>query len=227
MLGTLINAATVLVGSSLGLLLRTRLPQKVNTIVFQDIGLFTLFLGFSLALKVNNLLIMIFSLVLGALCGELLNLEQVIESWSERLKRRFATRQEKFTEGLLTAFLLFCMGSMTVLGAFEEGLGGKPNLLIAKAWLDGFSAIALSAVLGVGVLFAVIPLVLYQGALTLLAGLLHAVLSNSVINEMTAVGGVLLIGLGLNILTIKPIKVVNMLPALLIALLLAFVFQPK
>jgi uncharacterized membrane protein YqgA involved in biofilm formation len=227
MLGTLINAATVLVGSSLGLLLRTRLPQKVNTIVFQAIGLFTLFLGFSLALKVNNLLIMIFSLVLGALCGELLNLEQVIESWSERLKRRFATRQEKFTEGLLTAFLLFCMGSMTVLGAFEEGLGGKPNLLIAKAWLDGFSAIALSAVLGVGVLFAVIPLVLYQGALTLLAGLLHAVLSNSVINEMTAVGGVLLIGLGLNILTIKPIKVVNMLPALLIALLLAFVFQPK
>jgi len=226
MLGTLINAATVLVGSSLGLLLRTRLPQKVNTIVFQAIGLFTLFLGFSLALKVSNLLIMIFSLVLGALSGELLNLELVIESWSERLKRRFATRQEKFTEGLLTAFLLFCMGSMTVLGAFEEGLGGKPNLLIAKAWLDGFSAIALSAVLGIGVLFAVIPLVLYQGALTLLAGLLHAVLSNRVINEMTAVGGVLLIGLGLNILTIKPIKVVNMLPALLIALLLAFVFQP-
>lgn len=227
MLGTLINAVTVLVGSSLGLLLRTRLPQKVSAIVFEAIGLFTLFLGFSLALKVGNLLVMIFSLVLGALCGELLHLEEVIESWSERLKRRFAAHQEKFTEGLLTAFLLFCMGSMTVLGAFEEGLGGKPNLLIAKAWLDGFSSIALAAALGLGVLFSVIPLLLYQGFLTLLAAVLGSVLSSGVINEMTAVGGVLLIGLGLKILAIKPVKVTNMLPALLMALLLAFIFQPK
>lgn len=223
MLGTLFNAATVIVGSSIGLLLRARLNPRLIAIVFQAIGLFTLFLGFSLALKGSHLLIMIFSLVLGAISGELLNIDGAIERWSSRIKNRVAASQEKFTEGLLTAFLLFCMGSMTVLGAFEEGLGGRPNLLIAKAWLDGFSSIALSSAFGVSVAFSVIPLIIYQGSLTLLAHFLGGSLAPQVVNEMTAVGGVLLIGLGLKILEIKDIKVVNLLPALLFALVIAII----
>lgn len=225
MLGTLINAGTVIVGSSLGLLLRTRLPEKISTIVFQAIGLFTVYLGITMAFKTHHLLIVIFSLVLGAITGELIQIEAGLEKWGLRLKKYFGAKQEKFAEGLVTAFLLFCMGSMTILGAFEEGLGGKPNLLIAKAWLDGFSSLALAAALGSGVLVAVVPLVIYQGLLTLLARLLGSVLSLTVIDEMTAVGGILLIGLGINILEIKSIRVLNMLPALVYALILVLIIK--
>ncbi len=225
MLGILINAGTVIVGSSLGLLLRTRLPEKISTIVFQAIGLFTVYLGITMAFKTHHLLIVIFSLVLGAITGELIQIEVGLEKWGLRLKKYFGANQEKFAEGLVTAFLLFCMGSMTILGAFEEGLGGKPNLLIAKAWLDGFSSLALAAALGSGVLVAVVPLVIYQGLLTLLARLLGSVLSLTVIDEMTAVGGILLIGLGINILEIKSIRVLNMLPALVYALILVLIIK--
>jgi uncharacterized membrane protein YqgA involved in biofilm formation len=224
MWGTAINVLTVITGSIVGLILHTRLPQKLSAIIFQVIGLFTLFLGVSMALKTANFLIMIFSLFLGVILGQWLNIEAGLNCLSERLKIRLKSKNDKFAEGLITAFLLFCMGSMTILGAFEEGLGGKPNLLLAKSLLDGFSSIALSAAMGVGVLFAVVPLLLYQGGLTLLAGLLKGFLTEPVINEMTAVGGILLIGLGLNILEIKQLKISNMLPALLVAVILAHIF---
>ncbi|MFA7710292.1 MAG: DUF554 domain-containing protein [Candidatus Neomarinimicrobiota bacterium] len=224
MLGTLVNVGTVILGSSLGLLLHTRLPRKLIIIVFQVIGLFTLFLGFSMALKTANFLIMIFSGAIGAVIGELCQIERVINRLGENIKRRLKSDNDKFAEGLVTAFLLFCMGSMTILGAFEEGLGGKPNLLLAKSLLDGFSSMALAAGLGVGVLLAVVPLLIYQGGLTLLAGLLGDVLTTPIVNEMTAVGGLLLIGLGLTILEIKIVKVVNMLPSLVVAIILAGIF---
>lgn len=224
MLGTLVNVGTVMLGSSLGLLLHTRLPRKLIVIVFQVIGLFTLFLGFSMALKTANFLIMIFSGAIGAVIGELCQIERGINRLGGNLKRRLKSDNDKFAEGLVTAFLLFCMGSMTILGAFEEGLGGKPNLLLAKSLLDGFSSMALAAGLGVGVLLAVVPLLIYQGGLTLLAGLLGDVLTTPIVNEMTAVGGLLLIGLGLTILEIKIVKVVNMLPSLVVAIILAGIF---
>lgn len=224
MLGTLVNVGTVILGSSLGLLLHTRLPRKLIVIVFQVIGLFTLFLGFSMALKTANFLIMIFSGAIGAVIGELCQIERGINRLGENLKRRLKSDNDKFAEGLVAAFLLFCMGSMTILGAFEEGLGGKPNLLLAKSLLDGFSSMALAAGLGVGVLLAVVPLLIYQGGLTLLAGLLGDILTTPIVNEMTAVGGLLLIGLGLTILEIKIVKVVNMLPSLVVAIILAGIF---
>lgn len=224
MLGTLVNVGTVILGSSLGLLLHTRLPRKLIIIVFQVIGLFTLFLGFSMALKTANFLIMIFSGAIGAVIGELCQIERGINRLGENIKRRLKSDNDKFAEGLVTAFLLFCMGSMTILGAFEEGLGGKPNLLLAKSLLDGFSSMALAAGLGVGVLLAVVPLLIYQGGLTLLAGLLGDILTTPIVNEMTAVGGLLLIGLGLTILEIKIVKVVNMLPSLVVAIILAGIF---
>lgn len=224
MLGTFVNIGAVLVGSTVGLLFHRRLPEKIVTIVFQAIGLFTLFLGFTMASKTANYLILIFSLVVGSIIGQWLTLDHALDTFSQRLKDRLGLQNDKFTEGLVAAFLLFCMGSMTILGAFEEGMGNPPNLLYAKSILDGFASIALAAGLGVGVAFSTIPLLLYQGGLTLFAGWLGEFFRDVVLDEMTAVGGLMLIGLGINILEIKSLKVINMLPGLVVAVLLTYIF---
>jgi len=224
LVGTLVNTGAVLAGSVLGLLIHAHLPERLTRIAFQGIGLFTLFIGFQMASPTEHLLILIFSIVLGAIAGELLDLEKHLEKFSERLKARIKSGNEKFAEGMITAFLLWCMGSMTILGALEEGLGNPPNLLLAKSVLDGFSSMALAASLGVGVIFAAIPLLIYQGGLTILASLLGGLLAEPVVAELTAVGGLLLIGLGINILEIKRLKILNLLPALVAAVILAAVF---
>lgn len=223
-IGTLVNAAAIIVGGSLGLVLHVKLPDKIVRTVFQAIGLFTLYFGISMALKTNELLLVIFSLLIGAIIGEWIDFETIVEKLSEKLKRKLKFKNEKFTEGFITAFLLFCMGSMAILGSIEEGINGDPKILLAKSTLDGFSSIALAASLGVGVLFSAIPLLIYQGGLTVLAAYLGEFVSEIIINEMTATGGMLLIGLGINILEIKKIKILNMIPALLIIVLLVWLF---
>jgi uncharacterized protein len=219
MTGTLINALAIIVGGIAGLFIHSRLPERFSRIVFHGIGLFTVFLGFSMALKTGNYLIMIFSIVLGSIAGEMIG----IEAWMNRfilwIKKITGSGNARFSEGLLTSFLLFCMGSMTILGAFEEGLGHKPNLLLAKSVLDGFSSIALAAAMGAGVIFSVVPLIIYQGGLTLFAARLGSLMSEPVINELTSVGGLLLIGLGLSILDIKKISILNMIPSLVFAVI--------
>lgn len=224
MTGTLINAGAIIVGSTAGMLLNARLPRRVTDIVFQGLGLFTLYVGFTMASRTSHMLLMIFSIVLGSILGELMGLESGMERLSEKLKTRLKSSNEKFTEGMITAFLLYCMGSMTILGAFEEGLGGEPNLLLAKSVLDGFSSVALASALGLGVMFSVIPLLIYQGGLTLLAAQLQDLLTEVVIDELSAVGGLLLIGLGINILEIKRLRIMNMLPALVIIVVLTLIF---
>jgi hypothetical protein len=223
-LGTLINVGAVIAGSLVGLFFHTRLPKRLTAIAFQAIGLFTVFMGVTMAMRTSSFLVMIFSIAPGAIAGELIDIDRHLKRLGDWLKSRVRSRNERFTEGMVTAFLLFCMGSMTVLGAIEEGLGGRPNLLAAKSVLDGFASLALAASLGVGVLFSAVPLLLYQGGLTLFAGSLHNVLSNVVVNEVSAVGGLILVGLGINILEIRQLKVINMLPALVFAAVLAAVF---
>lgn len=224
MTGTWINIITVLLGGSLGLLFGQRLPERFRSIVFQAIGLFTLFLGVSMALQIPDPLVLVLSLVIGGLLGEWMKLEQGSVRWSEKLKVLLKSKHQNFSEGMLTAFLLFCMGSMTILGALEEGLGGKPELLITKSIMDGFSAIILAAGLGFGVLFSVIPLLIYQGGLTLLASHIEGWMQEGMIATLTATGGVILIGLGINILEIKKIRVLNLIPALLIGIILSWLF---
>lgn len=224
MQGTLINVGAVILGSVTGMLIHARLPENISKRVFQGIGLFTLFLGIHMASRTDDFLIMIFSIVLGAIAGEMIDLDKWINRFGEWLKRKLKSGNDNFSEGLVTAFLLYCMGSMTILGAFEEGLGGEPNLLLAKSVLDGFSSIALTASLGIGVIFSVIPLLIYQGGLTLFAASLQDILTDPIINELTAVGGLLLIGLGINILEIKKLKILNMLPSLVIVVILAYFF---
>ena len=214
MLGTIINVLAVLVGGSLGLLLNKKLPERFVTIFFQVIGLFTLFLGFSMALETTRVMHMVMALVTGGLIGEGLRIDRWFGKMGDALKKKIKTGNERFTEGLLTAFLLYCMGSLTILGAIEEGMGGSPRLLLIKSLMDGVSSIALASGLGVGVLLSTIPLLLYQGGLTLLAMSMGDFVPQLYITELSAVGGVLLIGLGINILEIKKINVMNMLPAL-------------
>jgi uncharacterized membrane protein YqgA involved in biofilm formation len=224
MIGTLVNVVAILIGGSLGLLFRTRIPERMFKIVFQAIGIFTLYLGVSMALKSNELLLMVFSLVVGALIGEFLRLEERVENLSDLLKKKIGSKDDKFSTGFVTSFMLFCLGAMTILGSMEEGMGNEPTLLLTKSMMDGFSAVALAAVMGVGVLFSVIPLLIYQGGLTLLAALFGGVIPEVIITEIAGVGGVLIIGLGISILEIKKIKVLNMLPALLVEVLLCYIF---
>lgn len=220
MTGTIINVITVIAGSALGLALNKKLPERYVKIFFQIVGLFTFFLGISMALKTTHELHLIMALILGALIGEALNLQKQTEKLSELLKSKLKIANAKFTDGMLTAFLLYCMGSLTILGAIEEGMGGSSRLLIIKSLMDGVSSIALASGLGIGVMFSAVPILLYQGGITLLASLFGEFFPDIYISELSAVGGILLIGLAFNILDIKKIKVMNMLPALLVILLL-------
>ena len=221
-LGTIINVFTVLAGSLIGYWFGKRLPDRIIKSIFQVMGLFTVFLGVYMAFKGEQLLVMIFALILGVIVGELLRIETFFEGLSERLKLLLKIENQKFTEGMLVAFLLFCMGSMTILGAIDEGVGNGSELLLTKAIMDGFSSIALASAFGIGVTFSIIPLFIFQAGITLLAWYLGSFISETIINDLTGVVGIIINGLGLNILELKKIKVMNMLPALLFAILFSW-----
>ena len=223
MQGTYVNAVAVVVGSLAGIILRGRFPEKIKDMVFQGIGLVTLFIGFQMSLKTSNLVILFFSILVGAILGEVTNLERHIEDFGNFIKSKFGSKEDKFVEGFITAFLIFCMGSMTIIGSIEDGLNGNPSILYAKSILDGFASISLASVLGMGVLFSAIPLLLYQGGITLLASLSKTFFTDAVINELSASGGIILIGLGINLLDIRKIKVANLLPSLVISAAITYI----
>lgn len=222
MTGTLVNVATIIAGSMLGILFKQRLPRRVVTVVFHGIGLFTMGLGVSMFLESQWIIVVVLSLLFGGITGGAFRLEERIESLSEKIKKKFRFKDERFTEGLITSFLLFCMGSLTILGAINEGVGRGPELLITKSVLDGFASMALAAAMGIGVLFSIVPLLIYQGGITLLSMWLGDFFAQSVVNELTATGGVLLIGLGINILNLGKLKVTDLLPSLLFVVLFAW-----
>lgn len=223
MRGTYVNAVAVIIGSLVGMILGERFPEKIKAMVFQGIGLVTLFIGFYMSSKTNNLVVLFFSMLIGSVIGETIDIEKHIEDFGNFIKSKFGSKEDKFIEGFITAFLIFCMGSMTIIGSIEDGLNGNPHILYAKSILDGFVSISLASVLGIGVLFSVIPLLLYQGGITLLASLSKAFFTNTVINELSASGGIILIGLGINFLDIKNIKVANLLPSLVISASITYI----
>jgi hypothetical protein len=222
--GTIVNVLTIIAGSLVGVFFHSKLPQRFTSIIFQAIGLFTLYIGITMTMKTGELLILIFSIIIGSVLGEWAQLDKYIERFGNWVKRKIKSKNYTFSEGMITAFLLFCMGSMTILGAFDEGTSGNSDLLVAKSVMDGFSSLALASALGIGVLFSIFPLLLFQGGLTLLAWWLGNLMPTEVINELTATGGLMLVGLGISIMEIKKIKVLNMLPSLLIAVVLAYIF---
>jgi len=220
MLGTYVNTVAVVAGSLIGLGLRRELPERIKKIIFQGIGLVTLFIGIHMALENNNLMVLFFSILLGAIVGEAIDVEKRLEKLGDFLKVKSRSKDERFTEGVLTAFLIFCVGSMTIIGAIQDGLHGDSSILIAKSILDGFVSVSLASVLGVGVLFSAVPLFIFQASITLLAVYSRNFFTEALLSELSAVGGILLLGLGIRILEIKEIKVANLLPSLVVVLVL-------
>lgn len=219
MIAAVINAVFVAVGSALGLLLKNRISEKYSKAIMNGIALCVALIGVNSALKSNNTLCVIICMVVGIMLGELLRIEDRLDSLGDRLKSRFIKSEgdSRFTEGFMTAVLLFCVGSMTVVGSMEAGINHDYTMIVAKSVLDGISSISFAAAMGVGVLFSSLGVLLYQGALTLLFILVGPVLPDAVVAEMTGVGGLLIIGLSINVLGLlgdKKLCVGNMLPAM-------------
>jgi len=223
MIGTIVNTVAVVVGGTLGIILKKNLPPRLTSIYFQAIGLFTLAIGISMVWELKHILVVVSSLGIGSLIGELLNLEKQTDKMSEYLKRKLRIGSDRFTEGLVTAFLLFCVGSMTIVGSIQEGTGVSSDLLMTKSLMDFFSSILLASALGVGVAFAAIPLLLFQGSITLLSMYASRFFTPEIIQGLTNTGGILLLGLAINILEIKKLRIMNMLPSLLIVVILLWI----
>lgn len=225
MIGTLLNVATVLVGGGLGTLTGDRLPVRARESLLCGLGLFSVVIGVKMALEPNsNSLVTLGGLLVGTLLGEWWRIEDRLKhlgAWIEARVSSGATEEgtARFIKGFVTASLVFCVGPMTVLGSIQDGLKGDFELLAIKSVLDGFTALAFSAAMGVGVVFSVVVILVYQGAITLLAAQAQALVANPmIIGAMTAVGGVLVVGIGIGaLLELRPIRVANMLPALAVA----------
>lgn len=223
MTGTIINMIAVFIGGMLGLLIGSRLPERIRQTVIAGIGLFTAAIGIQMFIKTENPIVVLGSLLIGGLLGEWWRIEDGLKGLGGYLERRFLKTQvnaegSRFIKGFLTASIVFCVGPMTILGSIQDGLTGDYSLLAIKSVLDGFAALAFASTLGVGVLFSIPIILVYQGGLSLLAAQAQAVTTPEMMNEMTAVGGVLLIGIAVSsLLELKPIRVSNFLPALFIA----------
>ncbi|GAK11996.1 DUF554 domain-containing protein [Geomicrobium sp. JCM 19039] len=230
LLGTLVNGAAILFGSLLGLLLK-RIPERIKTTVMQALGLAVIALGISMSLEGEQFLITVASLALGALLGEWMRLEERLNDVGSWLEKRVGSGggESQFAKGFVTASLVYVVGAMAILGALDSGLRLDHSLLYTKAMLDGFTAVLFSSIFGIGVLFSLVPVVLYQGGIALLAGQIDQIVPTAMLDEfiieMTAVGGIMIIAIGLKILGILHIKVANLLPALpIVFLLVMFVY---
>jgi uncharacterized membrane protein YqgA involved in biofilm formation len=221
LLGTLVNVLAIAAGALAGRLL-SGIPEAIRQTVMQGIGLAIVVLGMKMSLDTNNILLVIVSIVLGSMIGELMGIEKSLNRLGQWLEKKMGgNRQGKIATGFVTATLVYCIGAMAVLGSLDSGLRNNHDILYTKAMLDGLSSIIFSSTLGIGVLFSAVPVFLYQGAIALLATQINSLISpamlEAILAEVTAVGGLMIIAIGINILELKKISVANMLPALVIA----------
>lgn len=224
MLGTLVNTGSIIAGSIAGLLLKRGIPERMNDAIMKGVALCVLYIGLTGCLKGSNALIAILSMVLGAILGSLLDLDKRLNALGAFLERSLQSGNGSLSNGFVTASLLFCVGAMAVVGSLQSGLTGDHTMLYAKSLLDGIASIVFTASLGIGVILSAGAVLLYQGAITLLAQTLGPVLSEPVIAEMTCVGSLLIIALSLNMLGITKIKVMNYVPAIFIAIGVCYLF---
>ncbi|ADQ08200.1 protein of unknown function DUF554 [Caldicellulosiruptor hydrothermalis 108] len=231
-LGTIVNALAVIVGSIFGLILKFGIPERFKTTIMQAISLSVIFIGISGVLqgifkvlstgKIDRqfIMLMIFSLVIGGLVGEILRIEDFLEKLGDKIKKSVSkvikSENSAFTEGFVTASLVFCVGAMAIVGSLEDGLNHNFSILFAKSILDGVTSIIFSATLGIGVMFSSVAVLFYQGSITLLAGLIKPFLTDTVVLQMSMVGSVLIFAIGLNMLGVSKIKVGNLLPAIFV-----------
>lgn len=214
--GVALNAAAIVVGSLVGLLLHGRMPERIRTIVFQGLGLCVLVIGVQMALQAHDGLAVAVSVLVGGILGELLRLEERLEALGEAVKRLTRSSNAHFTEGLVSASLLFCVGAMAIVGSLDEGLRGDGTVLATKSLLDGFSSVALASTYGLGVAFSAVPVLLYQGGIALAAGAVQEFVSPDLMAQVTGTGGVLIAGIGLSLLGVARVRIASLVPALVV-----------
>ena len=222
MLGTLVNTFAVIIGASIGLLIKKGIPERIGDSLMKGLGLCSLYIGISGAFKGENTLIMIVSIVVGIIIGEGIDIDSRVNSVVKRIESKFFRKKGKnnIAQGFISASLLFCVGSMTLVGAMNAGLLGDNTMLYTKSAMDFCSSIIFASTLGIGVLLSAIFVLIYQGGLTLLAIYAASLLNNQVINEMTCVGSLIIIAMGLNILGITKIKLMNYIPAMFLPIVI-------
>lgn len=221
--GTAVNVAAVVGGSLIGGALGHLVPERVRRTLLVALGLSTLLIGMQLALGSRQIMAVIGALILGGALGELAGIEARLEAFGARLQQRFAGAGD-VAEAFVTASLLYCVGAMAVMGSIQDGLGSQPTILYAKSALDGVASIALASTLGYGVILSAIPLALYQGGITLAATTLQPLLTDPVVREMNAVGGLLIVGIGIDLLGIRKLPVGNLLPGVFVAAAIVLAF---
>jgi uncharacterized membrane protein YqgA involved in biofilm formation len=221
-MGTIINAIAILIGGGLGLLFRKRFPERIAQTTLQILGLFTTVVGMSMALQGQEFIMVLISLVAGAILGEWMDIEGRLEWFGRWLERRLHVTEGSPAKGFIYASVLFCVGSMAIVGSITDGLKGDPSILVTKAMMDGIISIPFAASMGFGVLGSALPVLLYQGSITLLAWKVQSLFTPAMIRELTSVGGVIVMGIGINILGLKKIRVGNLIPALLLIILLLY-----
>ena len=214
--GTSVNIAAVVFGCIVGRYLGHLIPERMRRTVMMGLGLTVLLIGFQLALQSRNPLIVIGAMLIGGIIGEALSIEARLENIGHRLQDRFKDAGN-VAEAFVTASLLYCIGAMAIMGSIQDGLGQEPTILYAKSALDGIASVAFTSTLGIGVIFSVIPLLIYQGGITLMAGTVQGFLTDPVVAEMNATGGLLIVAIGLDILQIKKLPIGNLLPAIFVA----------
>ena len=219
MLGTIVNTFAIIAGSLLGLLFRGGVPKKYHATLMQAISLAVILIGLKMAFKTESILLIIFSLVIGGLIGEFIKIEDRLENLGKWIETRFSKTGNGLAKGFVVTSLIFCVGSMAIVGSLESGLTGNHQTLFAKSALDGLASIIFASSFGIGVLFSSISVFLYQGLITVTASFIKPFLVSAVINQMSAVGGLLIMAIGVNLLEIHKIRVGNMLPAIFIPLI--------
>lgn len=224
MIGTLVNTGAIVAGSAVGLAAGTRLPERIKIILMQALGLAVVAIGLRMALEAQHALLAIGCLLLGGITGELLRIERRLDGLADSLRQRLRSSSERFVEGFVTATLLYLTGAMTIVGSIQDGTIGDPSVLLIKALLDGVASVALASSLGIGVMCSALPVLLVQGGITLLAGQLVFLSQPAVLDAINATGGLLILGIGINLLEIGRIHVGNLLPALLYAIVGALLF---
>ena len=233
-LGTIVNCLTIIIGSTVGILIKGGLPKRFEETIFSAVGLAVMFIGLGGALSgflvidkgalsTQYTMLMVLSLVLGAVVGESLNIERRLDHLGDWIKGKMPKKLagNNFTEGFVTASMLFCVGAMAIVGSLEDGLNGNFSVLFAKSVLDGITSVLLASSLGVGVAVSAAPILIYQGGITLLSQVLRPLLSDTLISQMSCIGSVLIVAIGINMLFGKKIKVGNLLPAIFFPIIFA------